>query len=88
MRSYDTAASRRQREIMLSPSPSEPTPRSEIPMLTPQLAAAYAQETSKPVNGDMNRLITLGFIERTPRGLRPMIEMMEAFIASTSTSGS
>ena len=81
MHSYDTAAGRRQRELVLSLSPSEPTPRSEITLLTPQLAAAYAGKTSKTVTRDINRLIALGLIDRTPRGIRPMIEKMEAFMA-------
>ena len=83
MRRHDTAAGRRQRQLVLSLSPSDPTPRSEITLLTPHLAAAYAGKTSKTVTRDISRLIALGLIERTPQGIRPLVEKMEAFMASS-----
>ena len=52
-------------------------------MLTPHLAAAYAGKTSKTVTRDISRLIALGLIERTPQGIRPLVEKMEAFMASS-----
>ena len=83
MRRHDTAAGRRQRQLVLSLSPSDPTPRSEITLLTPHLAAAYAGKTSKTVTRDISRLVALGLIERTPQGIRPLVEKMEAFMASS-----
>lgn len=82
MRPYDTAAGRRQRELVSALRGSRPTPRSETSFLTPQLAAAYAGETSKTVTRDINRLLALGLIERTPHGLRSLIEKMESFTAT------
>ena len=82
MRPYDTAAGRRQRELVLALRTSKPVRRSEIGLLTPQLAAAYAGKTSKTITRDINRLIAVGLIERTPQGIRPLIGKMEAFTAS------
>ena len=79
MRPYDTAAGRRQRELVLALRGSGHTPRSEVRLLTPQLAAAYAGKTSKTVTRDINRLIAVGLIERTLQGIRPLIEKMETF---------
>ena len=85
MRPYDTAAGRRQRELVLALRASDPKPRSEIRLLTPQLAEAYAGKTSKTVTRDINRLIAVGLIERTPQGIRPLVEKMGAFLAVPST---
>lgn len=82
MRPYDTAAGRRQRELVLALRASEPKPRSEIRFLTPQLAAAYAGKTSKTVTRDINRLLALGLIERTPHGIRSLIQKMESFMVN------
>lgn len=81
MRPYDTAAGRRQRELVFALRASGPIRRSEIRFLTPQLAAAYAGKTSKTITRDINRLVALGLIERTPQGVRPLTEKMEAFTA-------
>ena len=79
MRRHDTTAGRRQRLLATSLSSSRPTPRSEIRLLTPHLAAAYAGRTSKTVTRDLNRLVHLELLERTPEGVRPLVEKMEAF---------
>lgn len=79
MRRHDTTAGRRQRLLATSLPPSRPTPRSEIRLLTPHLAAAYAGRTSKTVTRDLNRLIHLELLERTPDGVRPLVEKIEAF---------
>ncbi len=85
MRPYDTSAGRRQRVLALSLSPSRATPRREITMLTPKLAAAYAGKTSKTVTRDINRLISLGLVERTREGIRPRITRMEAFLTNPTS---
>ena len=79
MRPYSTAAGRRQRELVLTLRATEPIPRSEIRFLTPQLAAAYADKTSKTITRDINRLIALGLVERTPQGIRSLSEKLDAF---------
>ena len=84
MHPYGTAAGRRQRDLVRALEASGPTPRSGIRRLTPQLGEAYAGKTSKTVTRDINRLIALGLVERTPRGIRPLIEKMEAFTTTTS----
>ena len=88
MRPYDTVAGRRQRELVLALRAAEPKTRSEIRLLTPQLAAAYAGKTAKTITRDMNRLVSLGLIERTPRGVRPLIEKMKAFMTATDPPSS
>ncbi len=84
MRPYGTAAGRRQRELVLALGASGATQRSEIRILTPYLAEAYAGKTSKTVTRDVNRPVALGLVERTRKGIRPLVEKMEAFSAVTS----
>jgi hypothetical protein len=62
----------------------QPTPRSAIPRLTPDLAAAYARREPKTVSHDINRLAHLGLISGNARtGYTPNIEVMDGFVPPT-----
>ncbi len=71
----------RQRELVLALSDREQiVPLSEIPLLTPSIAQAYAQKTPKTVSRDLNALRDLGLIEVTRAGVRAKDEIILAFL--------
>jgi DNA-binding HxlR family transcriptional regulator len=48
--------------------------------LTPRLAKAYAAKTPKTLQRDLGALEKLGLIERTPKGVRAISEIILAFL--------
>ena len=82
MRPYDTVAGRRQRRLVLELRRDRPTPRSAVPLLTPELAVEYAGKTSKTVTRDINRLVSVGLAERTHDGILPVMDQIEGFLIS------
>jgi len=70
----------RQRELVLALSGREPVPRQDIRHLTPTLAEAYAGKKDKTVSRDLNKLIEMGLLERTPHGYRAKVETTSAFL--------
>lgn len=78
---------RRQRDLVLALSEqTEPVPRSRLRRLTPELAEAYAGKQTKTVTRDINVLVELGLIERTPSGLRARDELMFSFMPQLRTA--
>ncbi len=70
----------RQRELVLSLPYDRSVPVPEVRRLTASLAEQYADKQQKTVTRDINALETLGLIERTNEGIRPMIEIVSAFL--------
>ena len=52
----------------------------EVPALTPRLAAAYAGKTSKTIQRDLNALFASGLIVRQPKAIRAKKEVLFAFL--------
>ena len=70
-RDKNSAAAARKRRLVLDLSVSnEPVPRSRIRRLTPRLAEQYAGKTEKALSRDLNELVRMKLIERTPQGFR------------------
>ena len=75
-----TPASRRRRELVLAlgrrPSP---VPKRQVRGVTPEIAHAYGDKTSKTLSRDLNWLTKAKLVERTPEGYRAPKELMKAF---------
>jgi len=58
----------------------DPVPVSEIPLLTPGIAKAYAARTRKTLSRDLNALSVLGLVELSREGARARTETVLAFL--------
>ena len=86
--SKNSRADNRRRHLVLDLSGrSDIVPRSELRTLTPRLAAAYADKTSKTLTRDLNVLQDMGLITRSSEGIVANKEMILAFLPPTSPSG-
>jgi Fic family protein len=76
-----TETSRRRLKLTLALSALHPQPaaRAEMSMLTPRLAHAYAQKTSKTLTRDINAIRGLGLIERVAGGYRARKDIIRGF---------
>jgi len=77
--SANTAATARQRELLLSLS-DNPVPINGLRLLTPRLAEMYATKSEKTLTRDVNRLHSLGLVYIDKHTLRAAIDIMAAFI--------
>ena len=69
-RDRNSAADTRRRHLVLDLSQVDaPVALSELRVLTPRLAAAYAGRTGKTLTRDINALERLGLVERTSEGI-------------------
>jgi len=46
------------------------------------MARYYATKTQKTISRDVNELVEIGLVEKTPEGVRPMRETILAFLPS------
>lgn len=71
----------RQRDLLLDlATRTLPVPVSDLPMLSPRIAAAYAGRTRKTLSRDVNALVEAELVERTPEGVRARLEIVLAFL--------
>lgn len=71
----------RQQEVVTALSDrDDPVPISEVALLTPIIAKAYALKTRKTVNRDLNALRDLGLVEMSSTGVRARKETILAFL--------
>jgi Fic family protein len=76
-----SSSGRRRRALVLALSEAEkPVPKSEIPKLTPDLAADYAKKTPKTISRDLNALIEMELILRRPEGYVARKRKIYAFL--------
>ncbi|WP_405086538.1 Fic family protein [Microbispora sp. NBC_01389] len=75
-----TAASVRQRHLVLDLPPEQWTPISKIPELSTRLALEYAGKTRRTVSRDVNALEELGLILKSRGHVWPYVEQMRAFL--------
>ncbi len=73
-------ARRRRQLVFALPTSGDWTPISEIPRLTPDLAAKYAAKTSKTLTRDVNKLRDAGLIERHGSSVRPNLGQLYQFL--------
>lgn len=73
----------RQRDVLIALSErGQPVPVSEVTLLTPAIAQAYARKTRKTVTRDLNALRELGLLEITDGNVRARTETILAFLPS------
>lgn len=76
----NTPACVRQRKLVLDLPFDKFTPRAKVPDISVEIARSYAPHTSKLVSRDLNALHKLGLVHLDRRGVRPRIELMQAFL--------
>jgi len=77
----NSASETRQRWLALDLGDApDAVPVGKLAELTPRLAKAYAAKTSKTLQRDLGALEKLGLIERTPKGVRAIREIILAFL--------
>ena len=77
-------ANTRRRNLVLDLSEVDgPVPPRDIRTLTPRLAEAYLNKTSKTITRDINVLKTMGLVRQTREGIEPTVDMMLAFLPIT-----
>lgn len=80
-RNIATESKDRQRHLVLDLSNrAEPVPASEISRVSPRVAAEYARKTPKTLSRDLNTLVEMGLLERSPAGYRARRETILAFL--------
>lgn len=77
-----TIAGIRRRDLLLALAPGEATPVRGLRGLTPHLAACYADKQDKTITRDVNALLELGLVVRTPdrKAIRPRVELITGFL--------
>ena len=81
----DGVADARRRHLLLDLSGYDsPVPRSSIRTLTPRLAEAYLNRTSKTITRDINSLKEMGLIRQTQEGITTNKERVLSFLPLTS----
>ena len=66
---------------MVLAMPSDmPTPKSDLPGLTPKLAAEYARAGPRTLTRDINRLVEAGLIVKRRAGYQPHVALIQAFL--------
>jgi CRP-like cAMP-binding protein len=71
---------RQQQLVTALSEKKQPVPQSEIKLLTPEIAQAYARKTPKTVSRDLNALRELGLIEIGRNGVRALTETILSFL--------
>ena len=80
-RDADTPARRRQKHVVLDlPGDDTSVPPGRIPQLSIRVATAYAGKQPKTVTRDVNALVELGAVRRTPTGIVANRSLIEAFL--------
>ncbi|MBI5605832.1 MAG: Fic family protein [Deltaproteobacteria bacterium] len=76
----ETAIRQRRLALDLSLSTEDPIRLSKIPEISIRMATAYAKKTRKTMVRDVNKLISMGLMERTKEGIRAKREIILAFL--------
>jgi Fic family protein len=79
-RGLATQAHDRRRRVVIDLSHAGTVPAARIRHLSPRIAEAYAGKTDKTIQRDINALVQMELVERTPEGIRARPEIMSAFI--------
>ena len=76
----ETAVRQRRLALDLSLKTPEPIRISKIPEISIRMAVAYAKKTRKTMVRDVNKLVSMGLMERTKEGIRAKREVILAFL--------
>lgn len=71
---------RRRRLVLDMTAQSAPLSPAQVRHVSPRIAEAYAGKTDKTVQRDINALVNMGLVERTPTGIRVKRELLLAFL--------
>lgn len=77
--STPSKTARRRRELLLSMKPNEYISRIED-LSTALYHQFYRNSTSRILTRDLNHLATLGLVEKTPKGYRPRLEIVQGML--------
>jgi len=80
LKGQSATTARRRHLVFDLTSRGGPVPVGGLRMLTPRLAAAYADKTPKTTTRDINALVKMGLVERTPEGVCALEDQMLAFL--------
>ena len=76
----------RRRNLVLDLSEADgPVPRRDIRTLTPRLAEAYLNKTTKTITRDVNALKEMGLVRQTKEGISPNKEIVLSFLPVTGS---
>jgi len=79
----------RRRHLVLDLSlRDEPTPTAKLSEVSTRMARAYAGKTEKTIARDVNALIAMKLLEKTPNGIRARKESILAFLPPRTPGGS
>ena len=76
----------RQRSLVLAMPSEQVVQLSDLPRLTPELAALYAKTGARTLNRDLNRLRDVGLMVKEPQGWKSNEEIMKAFLPPIAES--
>ncbi|MDA2914522.1 Fic family protein, partial [Acidobacteriia bacterium AH_259_A11_L15] len=85
-KSSQSSARRRRLVLDLSRQP-EPVPLAKLPEISPKVAAAYAQKTTKTLSRDLNALLQMDLVEKTKGGFRARKEIVLRFLPPRADEG-
>ncbi len=76
-------ADERRRHLVLDLSKLDiPVPLPKLREISPRMAGYYATKSQRTISRDVNALVKMGLVEKTPEGIRPMRETILAFLPS------
>ena len=74
----------RRRQLVLGLTAKvEPVPLAQLRYISPRIAEAYAGKTDKTVQRDVNRLVEMGLVKYSNKGVQIRRERMSAFRPAT-----
>ena len=87
MRQFPSSPARdRQRTLVLAMPSGRDIPKSELPELTPALAALYARKGPRTLSRDLNRLRNVQLLTKGPKGWRSNDRIIRAFLPPVAES--
>ena len=81
MRQFPSSPARgRQRSLVLAMPSGIDTPKKELPELSPKLARLYARTGPRTLSRDLNRLLSVRLVTKSPKGWRANDRIIRAFL--------
>lgn len=87
MRQFPSSPARdRQRTLVLAMPSGIDTPKKQLPDLSPKLARLYARTGPRTLSRDLNRLLSVELVAKTPKGWRSNDIIVRAFLPPLADS--
>jgi Fic family protein len=81
------STAKRRRDVVLALPWHQDTPSNKIRGLSPEVQEQYVQKQQKTVSRDVNAIVKLGLVRRTPRGIRPHVDVLNALLPVRHNDG-